>query len=150
MHLHFTGNFGLAELVAALALLVSALAFLRPWWRERRSALDARLESYWAWRFDKPARDHRVVLLNRGPGAARDVSITIRNEDGEPFDLLIVPGRPRDGTLAVPVVHAQQEMHWMYFTEMGGSLPTTADIAWRDGRLRKQSATIWLTTHEVL
>lgn len=143
---HVVGVLDLSTLIALIALLVSVVALLRPWWAGRKANFDIRLNEYRTPGRDRPAREARLVLHNAGPSAAKQVRVTVLDRDDRPYDRVFQDALPQP----IPAVQAGQEFHWPIGQGFGGPVPTSAKITWRDGRWQSQSCRIWLSTQIVL
>lgn len=107
--------------VAALALAVSIYVALR----QRRDAGRANLTAEWETK-------EQVVVVNHGPGAARDLSAKATNEhDAERFGL------------TATYVGLYQPMRMTVIRSWGESAPEI-ELRWKDNRLRQQHITVTL------
>jgi hypothetical protein len=138
-----------ASVISVVALVFSAIGLwfgaVRPWWKTREAHPEARLEllSYQTkqgWTTD----EKRLVILNHGPALMRGVNIRLVDEAGE-------QGRSQSlwPPLPIPEIHVGQALYLTLTGGLGDLPPRSAVLSWRDGRVRAQQRTFWLTWQRV-
>jgi hypothetical protein len=132
--------------VAALVLSVVSLWFgaVRPWWKTREAHPEARLELLSYQTKQGWTADERLVIVNHGPALMRSVNIGLRDENGE-------QGRsqPLWPPLPIPEIHVGQALYLTLARRLGEQPPRSAVLSWRDGRVRAQRRTFWVTWQRV-
>jgi hypothetical protein len=140
-----------SDVIASVALCVSIIALLRPWFldwrRNRKASFEVRHEQYdrdWAGRDGKSDRHTRYVVKNHGPARARDVRVEFR-KNGQAYTLS-VGGLTRTET---PLLHPGEEHHIRYMGSFSELPPDEVLMTWRDRRWRRQHGTFWPTYRDV-
>jgi hypothetical protein len=140
------GDVQASNVIALFALVISAIALLRPWWNERRASIEVRFEQYRKIRGDRVGTEHRYVVKNHGPAEVRDLEVTFYRE-GEPVKLHL--GGLNHGT-TTPLLHPGEELHMNYAIMMGERVPEKVVVAWRDGRrFRRQRQEYYPASREL-
>lgn len=104
-------------LIAGLSLVLSGVAL----WRQHTAEGRAHFTADWE-------TSDSIVYVNHGPGAARDLRISVDGGGGEP----------------IPYVGASQRMRATVVTPFGQAPPETFYVSWKDNRRTRQSVPIHL------
>jgi hypothetical protein len=137
-----------ASVISVVALVFSAIGLyfgaVRPWWKTREAHPEARLELLSYQTKQGWATDERLVIVNHGPALMRSVNIGLLDENGE-------QGRsqPLWPSLPIPEIHVGQALYLTLARRLGEQPPHSALLSWRDGRVKVEQRTIWLTWQRV-
>jgi hypothetical protein len=139
-----------SDVIASLALVVSIIALLRPWWMDwrhnRKASFEVRNEEYQrpvGWKMEM-RHSARFVIKNHGPAIARDVRAEFR-QDGQPANTAMFPY----GRTDTPLLHVGEEYHIEYSLAAGEGEPDSVVVTWRDRRWREQRHEFWSTVRYV-
>lgn len=134
-----------SDVIALLALAVSAVAFARPMWSERKASIEVRSEEYRRVRGKMVVTEHRYVVKSHGPAQARDVAVTFY-AGSERVELTLTGWNHRAET---PLLHPGEEMHMTFFPPHGDP-PDRVVVSWRDDRrFRRQSQEFYPSCREL-
>jgi hypothetical protein len=128
-------DFKASDYIASAAVVLSLFALVRPLWNERKASIEVRSERYRRVQGDQVRGEQRYVMKNHGPAQARDVQVMFFS-DGKPVKLHLSGWNHRPYT---PLLHPGEEMHMNYTLAMGKNMPEKVVVAWRDGRIGRQS-----------
>ncbi len=124
--------------IAAVAGLVLGLGntgwqVWRWWWQNRCAsfAVTAEIHGYVSPR-NGQQEQQRIILVNRGSGVARGVTVTPLDEDGEPLYLLGIFGRDAH------IIFPGQTRHVIFEPGKVARDLRQVDVAWSDGRRGRQ------------
>ena len=120
----------LTNLVALLALGLSTWALLRQYLGGRRALVTA----WFALTPGGSGMSDRLVVINHGPGAARDITVTFINEVGDVWN-----GMTWKDPFPIPLLAAGDPFHAPSAAIIGNGTYLNATIQWTDGRRGRQS-----------
>lgn len=124
-----------SDFISLFALVVSAFAFGRPWWNERKASIEVRSEQYRRIRGDRVDDEQRYVVKNHGPAQAHSVEVTFFRE-GNPVKVHLTGWNPRTHT---PLLQPGEELHMNLVMAQGDQIPEKVVVTWWDRRARHQS-----------
>lgn len=117
------------NLVALLALALSAWAILRQYLGGRRALITA----WFALTPTGRGMSDRLVVINHGPAAARDIIVTFKDEAGEVWE-----GVTFQNPFPIPLLAAGDPFHVRSSSIHTDGPYLTARIEWKDGRCGTQ------------
>lgn len=135
-HVHVSAS----NVIASLALIVSVIALARPWWIGRKAALTVRYQVLPKVQITSASGYSRFNVHNFGPAKARKIELTFTLNGAEIDGLSLSNYRGE-----IPELHALDEFHIDYQRALNDVPPDAVRVTWRDGRLRRQSRTFWLS-----
>jgi hypothetical protein len=89
--------------------------------------------------------EERAVIVNHGPAVMRQVTVRLVDENGEDFSA----GARFWPPMPIPELHVGQTLHLPLIIAAAQAQIRTAVLSWRDGRVRPQQRTFWVTRHRV-
>jgi len=120
----------LNNLVALLALALSTWALLRQYLGGRRALVTA----WFALTPTGSGMSDRLVVINHGPAAARDITVTFKNEVGDVWN-----GLEWRDPFPIPLLAAGDPFHAPSAAIIGNGTYLSTTIRWTDGRRGRQS-----------
>jgi hypothetical protein len=135
--------------ISVLALLVGGFnlwySVIRPWRRSRWANPAATLELLSYQTSNGWATDQRIVVTNVGEASMKDITASVRDQDGGEFTENMTSLWPR---LPVPVLYKGQSLHFK-FDHFELPTPGSIVVRWRDGRRNEQEREIWLSYQRI-